>query len=312
MKTKDTMFAAGDIPWGKATATCAEALNVNEALKLSGLDWKVKAVPFFYGAGNKLTLTKDEELQALVREDTGKRLGAATRKYKIIQNEDGFAFVDSLLNMGAKVSTAGSFEEGKLVWILAELPPYMLLDDEIGQYLYFANGFSGKRSLKCGVTDVRIICRNTFNLAIQSAARSWSVKHMGLDMKSKLMEATRVLELNNVYHEALKLEAESLAIKKISDADFNTFLGRLFPLDTEDSACVQQRIQSNKDAVTAACKKEDLANFNGTVWGVLQAVADVAFHKKPDRTTPTYDETLMGYAMDGHPLIDTAYTILKE
>lgn len=303
----ESMMYAGATPWHNFGTACKEAPSARDALRLAGLDWTVKPTELHYGAGNRLA----DGFVANVRSDTGNMLGIVSNKYKIVQNEEGFAFVDALLDMGAKIETAGSLDDGKKVWILAQLEPYQLLDDEINKYMFFANSFDGKGALKCGRTDVRIVCENTFNLALKSASRSWSIKHMGVDMQSKMLEATEALKLNNQYQLALQAEAEILAIKHISDNEFQKFLDQMFPYDNEASHCVKERTYRNRGYLELAYNQNDLGNLKGTAWGLLQATADMAFHKEPDRKTDTYVDSLMDYAMDGHPLIDKAYSLIS-
>ena len=48
-------------------------------------------------------------------------LGVVTDRYKVIQNEEAFAFTDTLLGEGVRYETAGSLQEGRRVWMLARL-----------------------------------------------------------------------------------------------------------------------------------------------------------------------------------------------
>lgn len=306
----DSRMVAGKVPWNVGGTMCKDAPTAKDALHLAGLDWQVKPQPVYFYDGVK-DMKPANNFVANVRTDTNEMLGIVTDKYKVVQNEEGFAFVDALLDMGAKIETAGSLYGGKKVWILAQLEPYQLLGDEINKYMFFANSFDGKGALKCGRTDVRIVCENTFNLALKSASRSWSIKHMGVDMQSKMLEATEALKLNNQYQLALQAEAEILAIKHISDNEFNGFLNKMFPLPEDATKCVIERNNRAKEYLINAYTTNDLGNLRGTAWGLIQATADMAFHKEPDRKTDTYVDSLMDYAMDGHPLIDKAYSILK-
>jgi hypothetical protein len=62
---------------------------------------------------------------------------------------------------------------------------------------------------------------------------------------------------------------------------------------------------------SAGYDAEDLANFVGTQWGVLNAVSDFATHTTPNRMTDTYWENNWGKVMEGHPVMDKAYDLLK-
>ena len=78
------------------------------ALELAGLDWKVVQEPI-YTENNELI----EGYKANVRDVDRKTLGVVTDRYKIIQNEEAFAFTDELLGEGVRYETSGSLQGGK-------------------------------------------------------------------------------------------------------------------------------------------------------------------------------------------------------
>lgn len=51
-------------------------------------------------------------------------------RYKVIQNEDAFAFTDELLGEGVCYETVGSLQEGKKVWLLARMPHEYIISGE--------------------------------------------------------------------------------------------------------------------------------------------------------------------------------------
>lgn len=70
-------------------------------------------------------------------------------KYKVVQNEEAFAFTDTLLGGGVTYDTAGSLQEGRKVWLLAKLPQrYIISGDEITPYLVFSNSHDGSGAIK--------------------------------------------------------------------------------------------------------------------------------------------------------------------
>ena len=69
--------------------------------------------------------------------------------------------------------------------------------------------------------------------------------------------------------------------------------------------------EQNRASLIRCYDAEDLANFVGTQWGVLNAVSDFATHTTPNRMTDTYWENNWGKVMEGHPIMDKAYDLLK-
>ena len=103
--------------------------------------------------------------KANVRDTDQQILGVVTDRYKVVQNEDAFAFTDQLLGEGVSYETAGSLQNGRRIWMLAKLPQrYIISGDEIEPYLVFMNAHDGTGAIKAAMTPIRVVCQNTFEI----------------------------------------------------------------------------------------------------------------------------------------------------
>lgn len=140
----ETMFYVRETPWHGLGVKVASAPKSQEALRLAGLDWKVIQEPIYTGNEEKI-----EGFKANVRDLDRKVLGVVTDRYKIIQNEEAFAFTDELLGEGVRYETAGSLMGGRKVWLLARLPhEYIITGERISPYLVFSNTHDGSGAVK--------------------------------------------------------------------------------------------------------------------------------------------------------------------
>ena len=135
----ETMFYTRERPWHGLGTMVMEAPDSKSALKLAGLDWQVI---------QKELTTKDglsvPGFKANVRESDGRVLGVVSNRYKVVQNDEAFAFTDALLEEGVRYETAGSLQDGRRTWILAKLPQrYIISGDQITPYLVFMNSNQG-------------------------------------------------------------------------------------------------------------------------------------------------------------------------
>ena len=140
----ENMFYARRAPWYGLGTSVEEAMSSREALDAAGLNWKVL---------QKELITEDGRLvrgfKANIRETDGQILGVVTKRYKVVQNEEAFAFTDELLGEGVTYETAGSIQNGRRTWILARLPQrYIIRGDEIMPYLVFINSHDGTGAIK--------------------------------------------------------------------------------------------------------------------------------------------------------------------
>lgn len=303
----ETMFYVRNVPWHGLGTRVMEAPASSEALKLAGLDWKVLQEPVY---------TENRELirgyKANVRDTDRKVLGVVTDRYKVVQNQDAFAFTDALLGQGVRYETAGSLMGGKKVWLLAHMPrEYIISGERISPYLVFSNTHDGSGAVKVAVTPIRVVCSNTLNLALASAKRSWSMVHTG-DMKSKLEEAKKTLFLADAYMESLGKEFEVLQRQEMTEKKVREYISQLLPADENATDQQKKNMERLREDLTARYfDAPDLKGLGNNAYRFINAVSDFATHAEPLRKTANYKESLFARTVDGNPLIDRAYQMVQ-
>ena len=303
----ETMFSVREKPWHGLGKVVMEAPTSKEALQLAGLDWKVVQEPIYTGFHDVV-----EGYKANVRDSDRKVLGVVSDRYKVVQNEDAFSFTDELLGKGVRYETAGSLQEGKKVWLLARLPrEYIIAGERISPYLVFSNTHDGSGSVKVAITPVRVLCNNTLNLALSTASRSFSMIHTG-NIQDKIQEARDTLFMAEHYMDCLGAEFEELRKQKVSDAQVKEYMEILLPMEKDASEIQSKNILClREDMKKRYYDAPDLQKVGNNAYRFINAVSDFATHAKPLRKTANYNENLFARTMDGNPLIDKAYQLLK-
>lgn len=286
------------VPWHGIGTPVESAMTSAEALKVAGLDWKVEARPVFTDNGIKIP-----GYVANTRDSDNSVLGIVSDKYKIVQNVDAFAFTDSLIGDDCRYETAGSLRNGKSTFMLARLPQKKILGDDFDNYICFTNTHDGTGAVKVCSTNVRVVCNNTLNLALNTAKRSWTCKHMGR-IEDKLQEAQRALQLAEEYTEQLSIYAERAANITIDEAKTYEVLKQLFPFSDDASDRMKKNNQDAINDFRNCLVAVDLSPFYGTLWGLVNAASDFAYHRTPTRMTSTYQEGKMNQAIHGCGLLD--------
>ena len=286
------------VPWHGIGTPVESAMTSAEALKVAGLDWKVEARPVFTDNGIKIP-----GYVANTRDSDNSVLGIVSDKYKIVQNVDAFAFTDSLIGDDCRYETAGSLRNGKSTFMLARLPQKKILGDDFDNYICFTNTHDGTGAVKVCSTNVRVVCNNTLNLALNTAKRSWTCKHMGR-IEDKLQEAQRALQLAEEYTEQLSIYAERAANITIDETKTYEVLKQLFPISDDASDRMKKNNQDAINDFRNCLVAVDLSPFYGTLWGLVNAASDFAYHRTPTRMTSTYQEGKMNQAIHGCGLLD--------
>ena len=302
----ESMFYVRETPWHGLGTKVLEAPASKDALQLAGLNWRVMQEPIY---------TAMEELvdgyKANVRDSDRKVLGVVTDRYRVIQNDEAFAFTDGLLGEGVKYETAGSLQGGRKVWLLAHMPhEYIISGERISPYLLFSNTHDGSGAIKVALTPIRVVCQNTLNLALASAKRSWSMIHTG-DIREKMQEAKDTLFLAENYMDELGKEFEALRMKKLTDKQVMEYIEILLPI--EDGSTPQQEKNMKRlreDMKIRYFDAPDLQGVGKNAYRFINAVSDFATHAEPLRRTANYKENLFSRTVDGNPVIDKAYQIV--
>ena len=302
----ESMFYVRETPWHGLGTKVLEAPASKDALQLAGLNWRVMQEPIY---------TAMEELvdgyKANVRDSDRKVLGVVTDRYRVIQNDEAFAFTDELLGAGVKYETAGSLQGGRKVWLLAHMPhEYIISGERISPYLLFSNTHDGSGAIKVALTPIRVVCQNTLNLALANAKRSWSMIHTG-DIKEKMQEAKDTLFLAENYMDELGKEFEALRMKRLTDKQVMEYIEILLPI--EDGSTPQQEKNMKRlreDMKIRYFDAPDLQGVGKNAYRFVNAVSDFATHAEPLRKTANYKENLFSRTVDGNPVIDKAYQIV--
>ncbi len=303
----ETMFFTRVTPWHGLGTRVEEAPGSKEALVLAGLDWKVVQKPIVTEDGLPVNGFK-----ANIRDRDSQVLGVVTNRYKVVQNEDAFAFTDKLLGEGVTYETAGSLQDGRRTWILAKLPQrYIISGDEITPYLVFMNSHDGTGAIKAAMTPVRVVCQNTLNLALSTAKRSWSTNHTG-DIKGKLEDARNTLLYADRYMGELGKAIDQLQQIRLSDQKVYEYIDALFPLMAGITEQQRKNLMRLKEEVKMRYfDAPDLQYVGKNGYRFVNAVSDFATHGKPLRQSGQYKENLFARTVEGNALIDRAYQLVQ-
>jgi len=288
------------------------AKSSSEAIKLAGLDWNVyqSDVYTYNQNGKKIAI---EGKYANIRDDNNNILGIVSDRYKIIQNSEAFNFTDQLIGEGVTYETAGSLNGGKRVWMLAKLPTQYIIDeDDIETYIVFSNSHDGSTAIKIAITPIRVVCKNTLNLALKTSKRQWSAVH-STNIEKRIEEAKEVLKMSSKYMDNLKLECEELSTYKISDKKFEEILDKIVPIDEKMS----DRMKTNKllirdDITTRYQTAPDLVDKPKTLLRMMQSITDSANHMEPIRKSVSYEDNHFMNTIDGDELIDFSYRVIRD
>ena len=135
--------------------------------------------------------------------------------------------------------------------------------------------------------------------------------HTG-DISEKMQEAKDTLFFAERYMEGLGKELEHLRTVKVTDGQVRDYIRMLLPMEKEPSDIQVKNVQRlRKDMESRYFDAPDLRNIGNNAYRFINAVSDFATHAKPLRRTANYKENLFSRTVDGNPLIDRAYQLVR-
>lgn len=264
--------------WTNIGSNIRKASTVQEALELSGLNYTVEKVPVYLDNGLQVPgafCTK--------REDSDVTYGVVGSQFEIVQNIEGFDFINNMIPEGLKFLKAG--ENKKFIYIIAQLPSIDVLGDEVAPHIIFQNSHSGSTTLKATIAPLRIVCENQFNMTFKKANNKISLRHTK-SIKGRLHTAQEVLIQSSEYLSEFQKSALLLAQKKVSKSQVDDLMDKIFYIKEEFTPTQVRRVEEKRDRFLKAYQAEDNQNFIGTQWGLVNAYTDFVTHKELRKDTP--------------------------
>lgn len=277
---QDNRRAASWFDCGKDIRT---ATSIQEALQMSGLDYEVVKAPIYLSSGYRIPnqfCTK--------KKGTNDTFGIVGKDFTIVQNSEAFAFVDSIIPEGLTFEKAG--ETSWMNWIIASLPEQYVLGDKMVPYIIFQNSHTGGSTLRASISPLRLACSNQFTIAWKDAAAKIALRHT-TSVIDRMHSAQEVLSMAAEHMDVFRQHAEKMAITKVSENGMNALVEALFPISENDSTRKVNSMEAQRLQFKHAYEEDDLANFRGTQWGLLNAYSDFITHKEPGRSTDKAKES---------------------
>ena len=172
----ETMAYAGELPWHGLGEKVSNDLTPVQMMEKARVDWTVEKQDIFTANGVKLP-----QKQALVRTSDDTILDVVGTDWNPLQNEDAFNFFAEYVAAGdMEMHTAGSLQDGRMVWALAKVKESFDLfgGDQVDSYFLFSNPHKYGKSIDVRFTPIRVVCKNTLAMSLQATGdRSVKVGH---------------------------------------------------------------------------------------------------------------------------------------
>ena len=263
--------------------------------------WTVQSKPVFYQTeSGSFKQVNDAAVQ--VRSDTGEALSVTSATRYHVNNRQPVdileAFRDELERERLSISHAAVLRGGKVIAVSALMNPDSDIKvngkDLLKSYVTLSTGYDLQNGTKATKGTIRVVCNNTLNFSLDEAKRTGQIKTVRAS--TKLQEHTLKDLVGNIQTiiEAEKACYDSLANRKMSDADVAKYFSDVLEINIKDlgkvdvngKALISTKSQNMLEALATAYRNAPGAvGASGNMWGCLNAVTYYATHEKTVRDT---------------------------
>jgi phage/plasmid-like protein (TIGR03299 family) len=285
----ESMFSVQETPWHGLGHVLPGAPNVEDAIRMAGLDWEAQLHRQYIRVEG---VERETNTYAVVRSTDKSILGHVGPTFKPLQNRDAFRWFQPWLDAGeATLETAGSLKHGRRVWILAKVSRAnmeIVPGDEVAKFLLLSNGHDGTMAVRAGITPVRVVCANTLAAAHQDGgSRLFRIRHTN-STTAALEQIREIANIVDSKFEASKDEYRALARAGVRTEDLKSYVVQVFkpklieggPEATEEEEDPCKRVVDNIIPLFESGRGSNIPGVRGTLWGAYNAVTEYLQHER--------------------------------
>lgn len=198
----------------------------------SDLNWTVSHRPLSFVGNDGMSIAIKERV-AVVRDDNSAFLGTVSPDYETVQNSVLLGMVKPMIEEGLLETTnMGYLNGGAKVFIQAQVTEeFKVLGEAYRGSLTLLNGFTGNSAVAIGVSNIRVICNNSFAMAYQNIGEKF--RH-NAGVNGKVLESTAVIDYVNGAMQKYAEYAETLAQARCTTSQFRESLERIYERPVKD------------------------------------------------------------------------------
>lgn len=310
---KDYIYV-GESPWGRLGTLYEDSKprTSQEIIKVADLDWRVGSTPMYTQYHQSVDrwhcIYKEDEVKSVI--------GAVNVAYpKLIQNDETFKLIESMLGNKLEVETCGHVNGNEKVFgCFKVMEGAKIFDDDIDQYLVVLNEHlkvDGKITVL--YTPIRIVCQNTLAYALNNNVFKVRIA-VSADSGINSQICYSINDQINLAYNQLSARSNKYQKVKIGRDEVEHFLDDMFPImedPTGSHAKANEQQEISRETFLQECmNRPDLNNYRGTGYQLFQASMDFFQHYKTS-SDKVYDLSYRMSLLPGQGS-DPANTAMKK
>jgi len=272
---------ANGTPWHGLGNSIEKGASIEELMEAAGLAWRVlqRDVEFQYEGQHVV----DPTHKIMFRSDTRAVLDITGPAYVPHQNHDVMEFFREYMDAGEMyIDTAGSLQGGKYIWVLGKMDAGFMLPgkDRVEGYVTLMNPHQYGKGMIAKFTSVRIVCMNTYQMALSAGGDSCKIWHTKDFNHARRQEAKASLGIARERLAAHAGDALKLVKTTMDLQDALQVIAPIFKGDGKKELGQQNRaITRIIELWQGAGLGAHLESSTGTAWGLFNGVTQYLDHE---------------------------------
>lgn len=229
-----------------------------------------------------LTLSGQKGLVGITSKGVQVPLAVVGDGYGVLKSESMYKILDGVYAGQAVVDAAGTLRNGAREWCLVKRSAWSVKkDDVVLTYDLWLNRHDGSGCFELHRTNIRVVCANTWKIAVQGGNRVFGVRHTK-NVEQGVQSALQVLGYVDAQEQTQRAAAQRMATAFMSRAEaataFNVLLGIREGVESSTRA-QNQATELNRLFLTGA------GNQGLTRWDAFNAVTEYVDHGRSTRVS---------------------------
>jgi phage/plasmid-like protein (TIGR03299 family) len=271
-----SMAYAGETPWHTLGKPVPADLTPLQMLEAADLAWQVSKVPAYATINHKRV---NIGWSALERNVDHHIIDVVSNDWNPVQNLEACEFFNDYVMQGdMEMHTAGSLQDGQIVWFLAKVKESFELfkGDRIDSYLLFSNFHKYGFSTDVRFTPIRVVCNNTLSLSLGS-----KVEKMAKISHRRTFSGEEVKTILGISSDKLskyKEMAQFLGSKRYTDEKLFEYFTRIFPVTGTNEVKKKDASKTASLALDVIHTQPGAKFAEGTWWQPYNTVTYITDH----------------------------------
>ena len=237
----------------------------------------------------------DDTRKVVARSDTGHIMGVFKSSYAIHQYQEWLlGTVSNLLGDTLSVGSAGLLNQGATAWVSVEVPDSVVTPEGVvfRPNLLACTSHDGTLATTFQRVVTNVVCDNTMAAGLAETGERIKVKHTRYS-GFKLDGARAALNLMSSIEDDFRAEVTELCSTTVTDRQWSAFLDAYSPIPVETGRGRTQAL-NRQDALRRLWSKDARVEpWNGTAWGVVQAVNTYVHHEQTVRGAERQERNML-------------------